>query len=177
VVNQAGYDKMTTPATLNSGEKTTYGYGLATGNLENRRKISHGGGINGFSTQLSHYPDDDLTVVVLTNTTSAHPGALESRIARAVLGLPERRVTPVEISEEELQIYTGTYDPGRSPIEVSIEDGILMAAGSRLRPIGNHVFLAAIDDYREITFTIENGKAVALRIEREGHITDAPRVQ
>jgi CubicO group peptidase (beta-lactamase class C family) len=177
VVNQAGYDKMTTPATLNSGEKTTYGYGLAIGNLENRRKISHGGGINGFSTQLSHYPDDDLTVVVLTNTTSAHPGALESRIARAVLGLPERRVTPVEISEEELQIYTGTYDPGRSPIEVSIEDGILMAAGSRLRPIGNHVFLAAIDDYREITFTIENGKAVALRIEREGHITDAPRVQ
>lgn len=177
VVSQASYDKMTTPATLNSGEKTTYGYGLSIGNLEGRRKISHGGGINGFLTQLSHYPDEDLTVVVLTNTTSAHPGPLESRVARAVLGLPERRITLVELTDEELQIYKGVYDPGRSPIEVSIEDGILVAGRSRLRPIGNHVFLSMVDDFHEITFTIENGKAVALRTEREGHVTEAPRVR
>ncbi len=177
VVSQVSYDRMTTPAILNSGEKTTYGYGLAIGNLEGRHKISHGGGINGFLTQLSHYPDEDLTVVVLTNTTSANPGPLESRIARAVLDIPERRATTVDLSEEELQVYTGTYDPGRSPIEVSIEDGILVAAGSRLRPIGNHVFLSAVDDYREITFTLSNGKAVNLRIEREGHVTEAPRVR
>ena len=62
-------------------------------------------------------------------------------------------------------------------MEVSLEGGILVAGGSRLRPIGNHVFLPEIDDYREITFTIENGEAVALRVEREGHVTEAPRAR
>jgi CubicO group peptidase (beta-lactamase class C family) len=176
LISEDSYEKMTTPATLNDGSKTTYGYGLAIGNLEGRRKISHGGGINGFSTQLSHYPEDGLTVVVLCNSGSASPGALESRIARAVLGIPEKIVEVVPLSETELEVYAGVYDAGRSPIKVSIEDGALTAMGSRLRPVGNHQFLPDGDDYRVITFTVEDGRAVSVRMEREGHVMEAPRV-
>ena len=45
--------------------------------------------------------------------------------------------------------------------------------GYRLRPVGDHVFLPTVDDYRVITFTVENGKAVRLLMEREGHVTEA----
>jgi CubicO group peptidase (beta-lactamase class C family) len=177
LVSRDSYGKMTTPATLNDGSKTTYGYGLTIGNLEGRRKISHGGGINGFTTQLSYYPDEDLTIVVLCNSGSANPGALESRIARAVLEIPEKTVDIVSLEEEELEVYAGVYDAGRRPITVSIEDGALTAMGSRLRPVGNHQFLPAGDDYRVITFTVEDGRAVSLRIEREGHVTEASRLE
>jgi CubicO group peptidase (beta-lactamase class C family) len=177
LITKASYEKMTTPATLNDGSKTTYGYGLGMGNLEGRRKVSHGGGINGFSTQLSYYPDDDLTVVVLCNSGSASPGVLESRIARAVLEIPEKTVEVVPLSEEELEVYAGVYDAGRAPIEVSIEDGALTAMGSRLRPVGNHQFLPVGDNYRVITFTVDDGRAVSLRMESEGHVTEASRIQ
>jgi CubicO group peptidase (beta-lactamase class C family) len=175
LVSKESYEKMRTPAELHDGSSTTYGYGLAMGNLEGRSKISHGGGINGFRAQLSHYPDDDLTVVVLCNSGSAHPDAYESRIARAALGIPEKVVKPIDLSEEELAIYVGVYDPGRSPLEVSIKDGMLTMAGYRLRPIGHHVFLPTVDDEAEIIFTVEGRRSVSLRMEREGHVTVAPR--
>jgi CubicO group peptidase (beta-lactamase class C family) len=88
----ASYPAMTTPGALSNGEKLRYGYGLGVGELEGHRKIAHGGGINGFVTQLSRYPADDLTIVVLANAESAHPGTIETLIARKVLALPQ----PVE---------------------------------------------------------------------------------
>jgi CubicO group peptidase (beta-lactamase class C family) len=177
LVSEESYRKMTTPAVLNDGTETTYGYGLALANLEGRPKATHGGGINGFRTRLSHYPDDDLTVVVLCNSGTANPAPLESRIARAVLGMAETIPMEVPLSEEELQIYVGTYHPGRSPIEISIEDGELIVMGSGLRPVGEHVFVTSVDNYETFTFTVADGKAVSLRVEREGRVTEAKRVQ
>ena len=81
------------------------------------------------------------------------------------------------LSEEELEVYAGVYDPGRSPIRISLEDGVLSAMGAQLRPVGNHQFLPVGDDYRVITFTVEDGRAVSFRMEAEGHVMEAPRVQ
>ena len=87
VVGESSYERMITPGSLNDGERLAYGYGLSVGEMGGHRKISHGGGINGFRTHLSYYPDDDLTIVVLTNTGSARPQVLEGRIAQTVLGI------------------------------------------------------------------------------------------
>ena len=89
LLSPESYTRMTTPGTLTDGTPLTYGYGLSINNLDGRLKIWHGGGINGFRTQLSYYPDDDLTVVVPANTGAASPEVLESTIARLVLGIPE----------------------------------------------------------------------------------------
>lgn len=169
------YRRMITPAVLNDGSRTTYGYGLSIGDMEGRRKISHGGGINGFRAHLAHYPDDDLAVVVLCNTGSANPDMIESRIARLVLGIPEITVTEVALTEDELQRYAGTYEAGRSPIRVGFQDGTLRLFGAALRPIGNHVFVAADDPYRRVTFTVEDGRVVGFVSEREGQRIVAKR--
>jgi CubicO group peptidase (beta-lactamase class C family) len=79
---------MLTSAVLNDGETTGYGYGLGIGDLEGHPTVSHGGGINGFSTALATYPDDDLVVVVLGNTESRVTGLVANGIARILLGLP-----------------------------------------------------------------------------------------
>ncbi|MFO0983430.1 MAG: serine hydrolase domain-containing protein [Planctomycetota bacterium] len=66
----------------------SYGYGVFLGELERHPSIQHGGGINGFVTQLAFYPDDDLTIAVLANTDPASPGRIEEQIARLLLKLP-----------------------------------------------------------------------------------------
>lgn len=44
-----------------------YGYGWQVRRFFDRRIYNHTGGIDGFSTHLAHYPDDGLTIVVLSN--------------------------------------------------------------------------------------------------------------
>ena len=47
VVSDDSYRQMTTPGTLNNGEAIGYGFGLAVGDFEDHRVISHGDGSNG----------------------------------------------------------------------------------------------------------------------------------
>ncbi|HJO03367.1 MAG TPA: serine hydrolase domain-containing protein [Acidobacteriota bacterium] len=89
VVSAESYALMTTPTALNDSTETDYGYGIGVDTVEDHRRIAHGGGINGFVTMAARYPDDDLNVIVLTNTPGPTASDLEQRIARAALGLPE----------------------------------------------------------------------------------------
>lgn len=176
LIRKESYRRMITPGILNDGKPITYGYGFRLSNLDGHRKIQHNGGINGFRTQLSYYPDDDLTIVVLCNTGSAKAAVLESRIAHTVMGIPEIVVEEVELPKEKLQIYTGTY----TRFEVSVKDGkltvsTLFGASRLLRPVGNHMFVSAIDPYKKFIFTVEERKATSLRIEREGQVIVARR--
>jgi CubicO group peptidase (beta-lactamase class C family) len=54
-----------------------YAYGWQVRNFFDRRIYNHTGGIDGFSSHLAHYPDEGLTIVVLSNVES------ESAILRA----------------------------------------------------------------------------------------------
>jgi CubicO group peptidase (beta-lactamase class C family) len=88
-VTPASYRKMTTAGTLNDGSRFSYGYGLFVDSLDGHARIQHGGDIPGFHAMLAHYPDDELTIAVLTNSDGADAGKLANRIARIVLRLRE----------------------------------------------------------------------------------------
>lgn len=48
-----------------------YGYGWYIGQVSGRRVVHHGGNINGFSTYIARYIDDDVLVIVLSNLERA----------------------------------------------------------------------------------------------------------
>ncbi len=180
LISRQSYNKMIEPGLLRSGKQTTYGYGLFMSNLNGHRKIEHGGTINGFRAQLSAYPDDGLTVTVLCNLNSAPQAQLESQISRLMLGIPEIVIDEIHVSEDNLEIYTGTYKWGSTmapvPFPVSVAEGTLRVSGRPLSAIGNHTFVFSNDPYYTVTFTVKDGKSIRFRAEREGQITDALRV-
>jgi CubicO group peptidase (beta-lactamase class C family) len=88
VISPYSYAEMTTPGVLNNGDQISYGFGLYLGSLAGHRKVAHGGSINGFITELAYFPDDSLSIVVLTNSDVNKPAQLATRIARRLLGLP-----------------------------------------------------------------------------------------
>ncbi len=106
----ASYGQMTTAGTLNDGSTTRYGFGLGVGDLEGHARVSHGGGINGFDTMLSHYPEADLDVVVRSNTEGAHPRRIAETIARWALGIEVPAVLDEALSAEQLAAYEGVYE-------------------------------------------------------------------
>jgi D-alanyl-D-alanine carboxypeptidase len=87
VVSAESYGKMTTPTALPAGAEQAYGYGLAVGSLDGHPWVAHGGGINGFISQLAYYPEVDLAVAVLSNSGSAPSGRIARDIARRALDL------------------------------------------------------------------------------------------
>ena len=87
VVSEVSYQAMTTSGLLNDGSATGYGFALGVGTLEEHSRVAHTGGINGFSTVMAHYPESDLDIVVLSNTSGAAPRRIEGRIARWALGI------------------------------------------------------------------------------------------
>ncbi len=138
---------MVTEAKLNDGSGTGYAYGLQLGDLNGHRKVSHGGGINGFNTQLSQYPDDNLVITVLTNTNGSGPQALESQIARLALGLPLEVTLDLPTDNVDLTRYEGSYNFEAIGATVQVEaraDGLwilaLGAAEMRLKYQGGDLF-------------------------------------
>ncbi len=50
------------------GEPTSYGFGWFLSQHRGRKVVTHGGTVSGFSAQIVRYRDDELTVIVATNS-------------------------------------------------------------------------------------------------------------
>jgi D-alanyl-D-alanine carboxypeptidase len=142
---------------------------LVVSDLAGHRRIGHPGDIYGFSAQYSYYPDDDLTVVILTNTQSARfsPSALEAKIVRVVLGLPAPRIVDLQLPPQLVAAVAGDYVVsdmrfGFDRLGFVVDHGALQmqfgathagAAGIPLRYQGGNVFVSSLDDEQRIEFS------------------------
>jgi CubicO group peptidase (beta-lactamase class C family) len=114
-ISQRLRDLVTTTTTFPDGTLNRYTLGgLISSRFQGHRKLSHSGGIYGFSSNHSYYPDNDLTIVILTNNqeTSPSPVWMEHKIARVVLGLPQPKAAPQSMAPGILQRYAGNYHLG-----------------------------------------------------------------
>jgi D-alanyl-D-alanine carboxypeptidase len=136
VLSADSYRAMTTPASLNDGTKTRYGFGIGLADIRGRHAIAHGGGINGFLSEVEYYPDSGLSIVILLNTAgSIGPGQLAGDIADVVLG----KVTqPTNTYTGDLSAFAGTFEGvgrGRpTVVTIAVENGKLTMKGTGPEP-------------------------------------------
>jgi CubicO group peptidase (beta-lactamase class C family) len=64
-----------------------YGHGWGVDAYRGHRRVSHGGGIDGFITMVTLFPDDDLGIVSFVNAGVGLPDLVNNTIADRVLGL------------------------------------------------------------------------------------------
>ena len=82
LLKPSSYDEMETEVRLKNGLGTQYGLGVDVSKQVDRRAISHGGEVSGFTAANMVFPDDRAAVVVLTNQDAAPAsGNLAKRIA------------------------------------------------------------------------------------------------
>jgi CubicO group peptidase (beta-lactamase class C family) len=67
LLSDASYRALETETLLINGAGTNYGLGVDVEIEKQRRKIAHGGEVNGFTALNSIYPDDRTAIVVLVN--------------------------------------------------------------------------------------------------------------
>ena len=126
VISPASFAAMTT----DSGNG--YGFGIGTGDFQGHKSIRHSGGIPGFSTYMSRFPDDGMTFIVLSNLQTGQSNRIANELARLWLGLPTppppAPLVAVDVKPEVLDRYLGVYEltPGFN-ITITREGGVLSA--------------------------------------------------
>lgn len=68
--------------------QNNYGFGWEKRTWHGRRMIGHAGSGPGFSNMVARFPDDDLTVVVLSNSDEASGGGTARALAGIYFGAP-----------------------------------------------------------------------------------------
>ena len=112
--------------------KNRYGYGWSIDSVEGKRRVSHGGGIHGFVTNISRVPEDDICIVLLSNTSDPAISEITKSIYAILYGkeyeLPKERIA-IKLPEEKLKEYEGEYEIREGlHVIISLKDGELVAA-------------------------------------------------
>jgi CubicO group peptidase (beta-lactamase class C family) len=113
-----------------------YAYGWVVAEVRGLKSIWHNGGLNGFTSELRRFPDQNVTVVVLSNSASPIGGFSAASVAElAARQFLWREMKPQPCFREQklaegakLEDYVGTFDfSGLGVMRFRIERGRLQA--------------------------------------------------
>ena len=98
LLKQSSLDRIWTVYPLKAGKPNSdnYGFGWFVRPQNGHMVIEHGGAWQGFTCNISRYPDDSLSVVVLTNLDSAHSSP--EMLSHVIAGLLEPSLLPAKLS-------------------------------------------------------------------------------
>lgn len=165
------------------------GYGLGWDILKefNRNKIEKGGVVpEGFTANLSRFPDEGITIIVLGNNFSTHVRRAAIDATAIVFGesynMP-REKKAIHLSPAALQQYVGVYRPEQgSDITITYEGGKLMRqVGTQMKTTllaeGNNLFF--IEGFEaNLSFTKDqNGVVDGHVVERSGRVFKAKKIK
>ncbi|CAN5478129.1 serine hydrolase domain-containing protein [soil metagenome] len=161
----------------NSVEKN-YGYGWFIKN-EKPKKYYHGGGTWGYSSYIALYPEEKISIIVLSNVSTLPTESIAADIEKMVFGLPfempekEKEILPDSI---DLKIYSGNFisDSGKMKLNIIYTKNNLFAqlVGNppfEIYPKGDHRFFGKKVEL-EITFEVKDDVVSGLNVERTGQI-------
>jgi len=179
VLKPASLEKMTRPF------KNDYGCGLFISTVNGRKRMEHGGGIQGFNSELVYWPDEKMTIVVLANLNGNAPSSIATDLAAIVHG--EKVTAPGERKEitltpEQLQPFVGRYSlTATIHADITLEGKQLYTqlTGQPRFPMfaesPTSFFLKVVD--AEVTFQKDaSGKVTELTIHQGGRDTVAKKI-
>lgn len=172
---------LTTPGTLNSGEKMAYAFGMWRGEYKGLPLITHSGNMFGYRARIGSFPDQKLTVIALSNNMAIFPSVIVEKLADIYLEgqlkpdvpspkkVAETLPPAIALSEKEALRYAGMYanlETGKV-FKLSFKDGKLINSGLLkneipVMPISeNRLLLVAGTDVTELNPVFNNSGTIS----------------
>ena len=123
------YNKMIQPDMLNDGTAIRYAMGLINYSNYGNQEIGHGGGIPGFLSQSTYFPESDLYLICLVNTTGPRGGSFfVEELTWQLLQKQDYEKVDIDIDKKEITgKYSGQVRGQTMSVTVSaIEKGIAL---------------------------------------------------
>jgi CubicO group peptidase (beta-lactamase class C family) len=187
LLSRKSLDEMFAPATPEG-----YGYGWGNRRRFDRQVIEHDGGINGFTTSLSRFPADRVTVIVLGNNANMASRTIANDLSAIMFGAPyevPKERTIITADAATLAKYVGQYKipsetaAGSGAIHtLTLENGRLIrqvnaAPKVELFPVSDTEFFAKGVDVQIFFNVNEQGHVTGLTMRRLGRDTIAPKIK
>lgn len=130
--------------------KENYAFGWGIVDVFNHNMIAHTGEIDGFASNISRFPDEDICVIILSNFEHTPINRINRDLIAMLFGekyaIPEV-VKTIKLSDETLKTYVGDYElqPGLV-FSISFSDGSLYCQPTGqpkliLAPVSKSVFM------------------------------------
>lgn len=173
-----------------------YGYGWFVKSYKGHYRAAHGGAIEGFTSEITLFPTDDLGIIIITNQNqSALPQILINLISDILLDAPEtedwmallERVVAHQTKVQEvdtilsivpvhaLEQYTGSYaHKGYGAFEIIVKEDSLYAVFPLKKLWLNPVHPNVFDTYHVVDSKVEikdQDNSMSFRTDFEGTIT------
>ena len=104
ILNHEDLQSMVTPVKLNNDSLHPYGFAWFLNSVNGHKAFQHSGSWQGFNNYIARFPDDKLTVIVLTNLNPSSPGLIAKDIA--ALYIPELSRPKVTVIKDDNAIMT-----------------------------------------------------------------------
>jgi CubicO group peptidase (beta-lactamase class C family) len=157
-----------------------YGFGWGIKPVAGHDQVSHGGGINGFSTGISRYPKDGVVAIVLANYAGSPSNGIAENLAGLCVGTwrPPKAIT---LPTATLDRYVGAYVLSPTfTLTITRQGDQMISQGTNQGPAPiypsapGEFFLKIVD--AQISFTqTGDAAATALVLHQGGRDTIAPR--
>lgn len=134
---------LTTPGTLNNGEKIDYAFGLFLNKYRGLPVFKHSGNMQGYRSQTVTFPEQKFTAIALCNNFAMSPPAIVEKLADIYLEgqlkpdvpspkkVAETLPPAIVLSEKEALRYAGIYanlETGKV-FKLGFKDGNLINSG------------------------------------------------
>ncbi|TEU09344.1 MAG: serine hydrolase, partial [Candidatus Aminicenantes bacterium] len=180
-------DLMHTKGKLNSGEELDYAFALSIGEYKGLKTVGHGGALGGYRSTLVRFPEQNFSVICLSNLSSFNPSKLARQVADIYLAgqfkeeaepvtKPAEKAKFIELPKKKLQEKIGAYiDPKTGAVRTLDLRGRTLI----LEAFGKRFTLAAVSEKEfqvlktpvEMVIKFEKqkkGKPMLMHIHREG---------
>jgi CubicO group peptidase (beta-lactamase class C family) len=142
---------------FNDGSDNNYAYGVFVDNYLKHNRIQHGGSIGGFNAWIGTYPNEKLSIAILTNFSSSSVSSKANQIAKLLLPKLEKVNNEIEkennpikmtvLSNKQLKKYESNYwnDKENYARKIYLKNDTLrysrsLTNESPIVPIGNNQF-------------------------------------
>jgi CubicO group peptidase (beta-lactamase class C family) len=186
-LSQKTLDAMFTPAIGSFGPAFTYGYGWFINKQLDRRAISHPGGVPGFTSILTRFPDDKVLIVLLGNLENSQVIRASNDLAAIIFGgkyeVPRER-TAVKVDPKVLNAYVGQYEdrPGRVATVLVENDTLLLKLpgqpdGLPLMAESETQFFHPVQDIQIAFIKDANGQVLEVMLRLNGREFHAKKIK
>ncbi len=190
VLNEASLKAAITPVELQADvDGMKYGYGLILSEMKRLPAIGHGGGLNGWSSDLLRLPEQHCTVVVLTNALPAPPkltpGVISRLLAEKLLEEEIKKLPPIpedkSIDPKTFPEFAGRFDYKSAVMEVTVEGTAIFAQLTgqpklEIYPKGKDKFFWKVADAEVVFLRDDKGQVNAARHTQGGNTFRAPKL-
>lgn len=124
-----------------NSEIATYGFGLELEDRLNFKSVHHSGGTGSYHSQTIRFPEEKLTVFVMSNNSNLWSGTIADEIAKLFLPVKDttinydKRLSTISNNIPKTQLLGQYLSPGNYLIRIEEKDNILTWRNGNNNPI------------------------------------------